>query len=305
MWRIVTFEFSSKGSSTSGTFAIEVDNSGVPITYGRRCVWENVSGDSVADCMFEAGTYIAFSTDAEAAGILSNFVSATENTTYTESSGDLTGTWSYTNASSISTTRIVTFEFTGKAAYAGVFSIDVNSFTGVPIQVSGNYVFESISGDGISSIHYDVDTDKLYIGNVTTSGTFSNFSSAVPDHTYTESEPTGTWSYVNKTYIITASASTGGSISPSGSVSVIDGLDQAFTITPDEGYYIASVLVDDVESISELVNNTYTFTNVNAVHTIEAIFGTIPPTPPFKGYGFNTSGMIDTDYLNEVSIKRN
>jgi len=43
---------------------------------------------------------------------------------------------------------------------------------------------------------------------------------------------------------ITASAGAGGSISPSGSVSVASGASRSFTITPATGYSIASVLVD-------------------------------------------------------------
>ena len=42
-----------------------------------------------------------------------------------------------------------------------------------------------------------------------------------------------------KTYTITASAGTGGSISPSGGVSVQSGANQTFTITPNTGYKIA------------------------------------------------------------------
>ena len=46
------------------------------------------------------------------------------------------------------------------------------------------------------------------------------------------------------TRTIRASAGTGGSITPSGSVSVRTGHDQTFTITPDRGYAIADVKVD-------------------------------------------------------------
>ena len=45
-------------------------------------------------------------------------------------------------------------------------------------------------------------------------------------------------------YTITASAGTGGSIDPSGKVSVTSGSDKKFTITPADGYVIADVLVD-------------------------------------------------------------
>jgi G8 domain-containing protein len=77
------------------------------------------------------------------------------------------------------------------------------------------------------------------------------------------------------TQTILASAGTGGSISPSGSVIVLDGGDQAFTITPDGGYVIADVVVDGV---SQGPVPGYTFTAVHAGHTINATFDTPTPT---------------------------
>ena len=70
-------------------------------------------------------------------------------------------------------------------------------------------------------------------------------------------------------YTITASAGTGGSISPSGSVSVREDTDKTFTITPDSGYHISDVLVDG-KSVGAVTS--YTFDNVQKRHTIEAIF---------------------------------
>lgn len=70
-------------------------------------------------------------------------------------------------------------------------------------------------------------------------------------------------------YIITATAGTGGSISPSGSASVISGADKTYTITADEGYEIEDVLVDG-ESVGAV--SAYTFENIKKVHTITASF---------------------------------
>jgi len=70
-------------------------------------------------------------------------------------------------------------------------------------------------------------------------------------------------------YTITASAGEGGSITPSGSVPVTEGDSPTFTITADYGYEITDVLVD---SSSEGAISEYTFTNVVAPHTIEAVF---------------------------------
>ena len=70
-------------------------------------------------------------------------------------------------------------------------------------------------------------------------------------------------------YTIEAAAGTGGSISPSGNISVREGADQTFTITPDKGYAVANVKIDG-ESIGAV--KSYTFENVSKAHAIEVIF---------------------------------
>ena len=70
-------------------------------------------------------------------------------------------------------------------------------------------------------------------------------------------------------YTIKATAGAGGSISPSGSVSVREGRDQPFTITPDKGYAVSNVKIDG-KSIGAV--KSYTFENVRRTHTIEVIF---------------------------------
>jgi len=71
------------------------------------------------------------------------------------------------------------------------------------------------------------------------------------------------------TYTITATAGAGGSISPSGSVTVNHGDSQTFTITPNSGYSIADVKVDNA---SQGKITSYTFDNVTADHTISVTF---------------------------------
>lgn len=101
------------------------------------------------------------------------------------------------------------------------------------------------------------------------------------------------WSQNEILYTITASAGTGGSISPGGEVKVKSGADQQFTITPQEGYRIASILADGNEAltdggqtaghakagITDAGNNAkyYVFENVTSDHTLEAHFKTVHP----------------------------
>ena len=70
-------------------------------------------------------------------------------------------------------------------------------------------------------------------------------------------------------YTIKATAGVNGAISPSGSVSVREGRDQTFTITPDKGYAVSNVKIDG-KSIGAV--KSYTFENVRRTHTIEVIF---------------------------------
>ncbi len=84
-----------------------------------------------------------------------------------------------------------------------------------------------------------------------------------------------TATFTNNSYTITASAGTGGSISPSGPVSVSQGASQTFTITPNTGYSIADVKVDNT-SVGAVTS--YTFSNVTAAHTIQASFSPITYT---------------------------
>ena len=70
-------------------------------------------------------------------------------------------------------------------------------------------------------------------------------------------------------YTIKADAGTGGSISPSGNVSVREGADQTFTITPDKGCAVFNVKIDG-RSIGAV--KSYSFENVKRAHTIEVSF---------------------------------
>ena len=84
---------------------------------------------------------------------------------------------------------------------------------------------------------------------------------------YHKSSSGGGW--YDSYYTIKATAGAGGSISPSGNVSVREGRDQTFTITPDKSYAVSNVKIDG-KSIGAV--KSYTFENVRRTHTIEVIF---------------------------------
>ena len=94
------------------------------------------------------------------------------------------------------------------------------------------------------------------------------------------------------TFTITATAGPNGAIAPSGAVIVTSGADQNFTITPNPGFHIATVLVDNA-SVGAVAS--YTFNDVTANHTIAASFAintyTITATAGPNG-AINPSGLV-------------
>ncbi len=97
-------------------------------------------------------------------------------------------------------------------------------------------------------------------------------------------------------FTITASAGANGSISPSGTITVRNGNDTAFTITPSSNYHIDSIIVDGVFIGTP---TTYMFDSVTANHTIRAVFAintfTITVTTPTNGT-ISPSGTFSKDY---------
>ncbi len=73
-------------------------------------------------------------------------------------------------------------------------------------------------------------------------------------------------------YPIEATAGSGGSISPSGTVMVDSSDNKTFTFTADEGYRLFEVLIDGFENTQAVYNGSYTFTNVSGAHTVVANF---------------------------------
>ena len=137
--------------------------------------------------------------------------------------------------------------------------------------------FDTNGGSTIAPITQDYGTAITAPADPTKTGyTFAGWTPAIPTTMPAENMTIkAQWRYNGggssgySYYTIKTTAGAGGSISPSGSVSVREGRDQTFTITPDKGYAVSNVKIDS-KSIGAV--KSYTFENVRRTHTIEVIF---------------------------------
>jgi len=74
---------------------------------------------------------------------------------------------------------------------------------------------------------------------------------------------------ISDTFTISATAATGGTITPAGLSSILIGSSQSYTITPNTWYHVAGVTVDGTQ---QGAISSYTFNSVTASHTIDAAF---------------------------------
>ncbi|NMB79971.1 MAG: hypothetical protein GYA23_12860, partial [Methanomicrobiales archaeon] len=146
----------------------------------------------------------------------------------------------------------ITYTITATAGAGGT----ITPSGAVSVDEGANQAFAIAGSTGYHIV--DVVVDGGSVGPVT-SYTFTN---VVADHSISAT-------FAINTYTLTPSASAGGSISPSSPVTVNYGGSQTFTMSKNPGYYIADVLVDGV-SVGAVTS--YTFSNVQASHTIYASF---------------------------------
>lgn len=177
------------------------------------------------------------------------------------------------------TFELRTFTLTGSSGGGG--SISPSGTLTLSYGSSQTYLISPNTGYKISSVRVDnvaIGTPSVY-----------TFSSITTNHTIAVS-----FSLITNT--ITASAGTGGIISPQGNISVIYGSNQAFTISANTGYHISDVKVDNA-SIGPV--SSYNFINVTAGHSISATFTpityTITSSSGTEG-SINPSGNITVNH---------
>jgi len=136
------------------------------------------------------------------------------------------------------------------------------------LQGKATYAVYRYHGTGVDVItEADTDGEKIVIDR--TNWTITLYAKKFSTYAIGYTNPaSGGGGDIITSYTISASAGEGGSISPSGKVSVTGG-SKTFIITANEGYDITDIKVDGV-SVGAV--SSYTFSNVGANHTIEAVF---------------------------------
>jgi hypothetical protein len=149
------------------------------------------------------------------------------------------------------------FTITSTAGSGG--SIDPSGTTNALILSDRTYTITPSTGYHIS----DVLADNVSVGPVST----YTFTSVTSNHTISASFAP------SASHIVTATAGEGGSVSPSGDVTVYELTSQVFNIIPAIGQKIKDVIVDTV-SVGPV--SSYTFSNITGDHTISATFEVTP-----------------------------
>jgi hypothetical protein len=265
-----TFTFIPQTGYVVRNVRVDGTNIGATNTY----TFNNVQEDHSISVTFEKATYTITAT-AGANGTISPSgvvsVSHGDNQSFTISpnvgyeiedvllngvSIGVTSSYTFTN---VTTNHTISASFKLRT-----YTINATAGPNGTITPSGNVLVEHGSDQSFTitpATGYEVEdvlVDGASIGAVTN----YSFTGVTQNHSISVS-------FILKTYIITATAGANGSITPAGNVEVEHGSNQAFTITPAEGYEIEDVLVDGI-SVGPVA--TWTFSNVTAAHSISASF---------------------------------
>ena len=94
------------------------------------------------------------------------------------------------------------------------------------------------------------------------------------------------------TYDVKVSATAGGTVTPAGTTSVVEGGDVEIAVTPDSGYAVSQVLINGNDVADEVEGGKYTVTNVQKDTNIDVIFRFVNYTEENR---FNFPTEVDAD----------
>ncbi|MCL2168049.1 MAG: C10 family peptidase [Lentimicrobiaceae bacterium] len=251
------------------------------------------------------------------------------------------GTISPTGNVSVNYGANQTFNFYPNSGYH-IDKVLVDNVNNPGAVASGNYTFTNVTANHTISVTFAINTYTITAssggnGTISPNGTITVNSGANQTFTFTPNTgyhidqvlidnvnnpgavASGSYTFTNvtanhsisvtfatNTYTITAVAGVNGTISPSGDVTVNHGENKTFTFTPNTGFQIADVLVDDVSNSGAVTNGFYIFSNVTANHTIASTFAiidniTVNELDNIKVYSFQNSVYIENEM--DVALK--
>ena len=167
----------------------------------------------------------------------------------------------------------------GATTISATFAINTYSLTvNVGSGGSSNIASKTVNFGSVENFEFTPDTGYS-VADVVVNGTIGE--GAVTSLSTTITGPTTvSVNFSINTYTITITQSANGQIAP-GTTTVNYGANQNFTITPNNGYYIASITEDSGPlMVTSPSGQTVNFTHVTAAHTLTATFAPNPtPTP--------------------------
>ena len=261
-------------SPTSGSFSTEGGTGTIQVGTPDGCPWTATSNDdwiSIAAGTSGTGTgavtYAVASNDGAASRGGSLSVGGRVFTVSQEGTTDPGCTYALAPTSQV-------FPVEG-----GTAEVAVSAAAGCSWTATSNDAWISVvsgeSGSGSGTVGYSAEANEApegRTGTLTVAGRTFPVSQAGTDPS---SSP----------HTISATAGRGGTISPSGDLTVFHSTDLTFAVTPQEGYRIAEVVVDGV---GEGAVTEYTFESIAADHAIHAVFQYEP------GSGEEDGGDDDT-----------
>ncbi|WP_321390426.1 putative Ig domain-containing protein [uncultured Desulfuromusa sp.] len=268
----VAFSVTDGVLSTSETVEITVTNSNRPPV---------ISGSPELSAMATTGySFTPVANDPDGDSLTFSITNKPSWASFNSSTGELSGTPTEAQVGSNTDILISVSDSTDTIALLP-FTIDVIA-----------YIQRDSDGDGVLD-HLDafpddpnewLDTDGDQIGNNSDLDDDNDGIADVRDGFPLDSTKSG--------WIISATAGTGGYLTPEGETSVLYGGSQSYLLTPMAGYYIQDLLVDNV-SVGLVAG--YDFENVSGHHTITAVFSLIPAG---LSYDPISSGLIGVDRID-------
>jgi len=85
------------------------------------------------------------------------------------------------------------------------------------------------------------------------------------------------WQDISCNYAISATTGKNGSISPAGTVIVVENTNQTFTFSATNCYTVDSLWIDGIYKPDSIAKGSYTFKNINENHSIKVSFKRLPP----------------------------